>query len=406
MKRAKIGPILAVVLATAGVLAFAARSTQNDAPARASIAERVSPARVNIAEFEQFLASATYPNDKDLAKKLVGLELTERASSARLAQWQRRFNGKRTREALTAVADFSAFQSLPSAELPSDPPPDLATQREIFSHVVDYVVTTRPRLPNFSARRNTTRFEVSTSAEMSSEKQAEFLFGFQRKKINFQPLGRIRPGPGGGQWLYVAAMSSRLVTYSNGHEVSESRDMHTMPNLESQFTTEGEFGPILGTITDDAVRGRVTWGHWESWSHWGRDADKTLAVFQYSVPEGASHFALQTSPFQDASYPAYIGEIAVDPASGAIYRLTLQASVNDPEISESNVVVEYGPIEIGGKTYICPIRSIAISRGPLQDRSGTPIPEALTQTYLNDVSFTDYHVFRSETRILPDAGTP
>jgi hypothetical protein len=383
MKRAKLGLALAVVVATAGVLAFAARSAQDDAPARASTAGRVS-----IAEFDQFLASADHPSDKDLAKKLAGFELTERASSARLAQWQQRFNGKRTRAVLTAVADFSAFQSLPPAELTSDPPPDPATQREIFSRVVDYVATTQPRLPNFSARRNTTRFELSTSAEVSSE------------KINFHPLGRIRPGPGGGKWLYVAAMSSTLVTYRNGHEVSVSRDTHTMPSLEPRFSTEGEFGPILGVVVGDAVHGKVTWGHWE------RDADKTLAVFQYSVPESASHFALQTSPVEDASFPAYTGEVSVDPASGAIYRLMLLANVNSAEISETGIVVEYGPIEIGGKTYICPIRSIAISRGPLRDRSGAAIPEELTRTYLNDVSFTDYHVFRSETRILSDGGMP
>jgi hypothetical protein len=404
MKRATIGPVLAVVVGAAGILAFAARSPQNDAPARAS------PARVNIAEhvsiadFDQFLAAANHSSDRDLAKKLARFELTERASSARLSQWQQRFNGKRTREVLTALADLSAFQSLPAAELPADPPPDPATQREIFARVVDYVVKTRPRLPNFSARRNTTRFELSTAADMSSEKQAEFLFGFQKGKINFQPLGRIRPGPGGGQWLYVAAMSSKLVTYRNGYEVTESQnthnDTHNMLNLESRLSTEGEFGPILGVVADDAVHGKVTWGHWE------RDADQTLAVFQYSVQQSASHFALQKSPFEDESHPAYTGEIAVDPASGAIHRLTLLANVNDAQISETGIVVEYGPMEIGGKSYTCPIRSIAITRGPVQDRSGAAIPEALTPTYLNDVSFTDYHVFRAVTRILPDAGTP
>jgi hypothetical protein len=29
----------------------------------------------------------------------------------------------------------------------------------------------------------------------------------------------------------------------------------------------------------------------------------------------------------------------------------------------SQVMVEYGPEELGGKTYICPLRSVEISRG-------------------------------------------
>jgi hypothetical protein len=71
---------------------------------------------------------------------------------------------------------------------------------------------------------------------------------------------------------------------------------------------------------------------------------------------------------------AYHGEIAVDPDDGTIVRLTLLAdldqgdlstlleeSVEGTPLSRADIVVEYDPVEIGGKVYFCPTRSIAVS---------------------------------------------
>lgn len=72
-------------------------------------------------------------------------------------------------------------------------------------------------------------------------------------------------------------------------------------------------------------------------------------------------------------------------------------------------MVEYGPVVIGGQTYICPARSVSIFRSRT-DRLlhqwnidfGVYGP---FETSLNDVTFSQYHLFRSEHRILP-AGSP
>ena len=65
-------------------------------------------------------------------------------------------------------------------------------------------------------------------------------------------------------------------------------------------------------------------------------------------------------------------------------------------------MVEYGPVEIGGKTYTCPVRSVSImSRVDLMRMLGVlgeGGPPELTQ--LNDVTFENYHQFRSESRIV------
>lgn len=63
-------------------------------------------------------------------------------------------------------------------------------------------------------------------------------------------------------------------------------------------------------------------------------------------------------------------------------------------------MVEYGPVEIGGITHICPIKSVAITmvrEAGVNERSA--IRGAL-QTKVNDVLFKQYHLFHAEMRLL------
>jgi hypothetical protein len=122
-------------------------------------------------------------------------------------------------------------------------------------------------------------------------------------------------------------------------------------------------------------------------------------------------------------YTGYHGEITLDAINGTIHRLTLQADVKPPDpMTKANLMVEYGPVEIGGKTYICPVRSVAFALAQQQTRSqyssmaeengfaglhesvneASPTPESRLQTLLIDVTFEKYHMFRSESRILVD----
>jgi hypothetical protein len=101
-----------------------------------------------------------------------------------------------------------------------------------------------------------------------------------------------------------------------------------------------------------------------------------------------------------------MGEIAVDPASGAIMRLTIRADLSYRlPLQHSDLMIEYGPVMLGGISYICPVRSVSISR----QRSVVELSEygekfkvyAPFETILNDVSYENYHLFRSSSRVLP-----
>ena len=81
-------------------------------------------------------------------------------------------------------------------------------------------------------------------------------------------------------------------------------------------------------------------------------------------------------------------------------RVTIESDLkpSDP-IMRAAISVQYGPVEIGGKSYICPVHSIAISlikshaRGDMSD---------MEIQRINEVSFTDYHRFGSSSQIITD----
>ncbi len=377
------------------LFAASAGSTARAAPARHPSAELPTP--VSVAQFEQFLSQTRHPKDAKFAAQLAGFELTERSGRARLAHWLVQFPGRRTRQALTALADLSAFEDLPPADLPSDPAPDPTTARQIFARVVDYVAQMRPKLPNFSALRSTTRFEIAPRDEILREVQAVRLFRSGAENAVYEPLGRASSGPGGGNWLFLAATSAMLVAYRDGREVpgSESKDRGQLAGPQPLLSTNGEFGPILTVVLRDALHGKVAWSHWEP------GTGTPVAVFSYSVPQEASNYAVSDSAPDSsagqATFPAYHGEIAVDPATGAILRIMLLADKTSTQVLESGIIVDYGPVQIAGRTYTCPVRSVALSRAPANPE-GAP---AQLHTFLNDTAFTNYHVFRSEVRIVP-----
>jgi len=338
--------------------------------------------RVTVEQLDHFLAAASHESDADLARQLSSLELTERLSATKLSSWTASLRGKKAREALVALADVSAFLDPPAAEIPGNATPDLTVQNAMLSLAVDYVNKTIPKLPNFYATRTTTRYEETPQYFDAST------------PIAYRPLN-------------VAANSKATVFYSNGKEVVDSNAKGKKRKPEDGYLlTYGVFGPLLNTV-NDAIANGLTWNHWELGA--GR---QPVAVFRYKIPAETSHYQVGACCLPDGdgtgafeTTAGYHGEIAIDPASGAILRLELVAEMKSTTpLIRSDIMIEYGTVEIGGKTYICPVKSVSISRA----RSVTTLTEwdesfrtyGPFATMLNDVVFEHYHVFRAKSRMI------
>lgn len=345
---------------------------------------------VSVEELSQMLAGEQGKSDQKVAERLSEVVLTERVTPARLARWEKEFSGARTREALMKLSDEVAFLEPPAIDVLRDPPPDSETQEKMLALAMDYVRTTIGRLPNFYATRSTTHFEGTP--------EQQSIFSFARNLGQVVNQTRDLEQTGGTKWLQSEGTSSVTVTYRDGREVNNSTQ--TEKNAKEGraidgLTTVGEFGPILAVVMGDSAQaGQVTWARWE------QGTSDPIAVFRYSVPQQDSHYSVDIpagAKVEDIR-PAYHGEIAIDPATGAILRVNIIADLAQPhQMMRAAIMVEYAPVEIGERTYNCPVHGVAFSKIPSASAKSDAVE---VQTQLNDVVFTSYHLFGSESHIL------
>ena len=355
---------------------------------------RVPVKQITVHELQQRLDAAGEEHDGELADELTGLELSERLSSLELTEWKSRLRGKRSKMALTALADGSVFFDPPPSEIPADPAPDHEAQVQILKRTVKYLADVMPRLPDFFATRTTTQFEQRSATEKQTWKTAL-----------------------ADQSLREGATEVATLLYRNAHEqqiVEKRKSSLSSRSIKKNLNFIGVFGPILYSTLRDAMSD----GNGLSWSRWERGGPGTEAVFRYTARNQDPSFVVENCCFRNGSMfrarANYHGELAIDPATGAILRLTMESDpgwVVEPDLSPvrlvmiTDMMVEFGEIEIGGRKYICPQRSVVVSRArpvkPLKVWDVDLAVYAPYETLLDDIAFTNYHKFGSQARILP-----
>ena len=357
--------------------------------------------RITVAQLHSTLGEQqkTTKTDDQTARYIGSLELTERLSPYVLNQLCAEFRpGPKTVLALTLLGDLSVFLDPPADQLPTLRPPDLDTRKAMLGAAVGDVTSKIQRLPDFLAMRTTRSFDDSP--------------------LLLIDLGAV---PTRRELRFVNAIEQEI-TFRNGREelgdampaASSNQKRALFPNGLSSW---GEFGMLQAIILADSANGDLKWSHWE------HGALGVEAVFDFSVPQIASHYLLDyccirssSGPDLDHPYirrdkansyrgtPAYHGTLSLDPATGAILRITLQAELkkSDP-ITRYNISVQFGEVEIGGKPYICPIQSVAVSLTRVGSETSSSEWEVLR---VNDVGFTNYRRFGSTVTLVPGFSEP
>jgi hypothetical protein len=290
-------------------------------------------------------------------------------------------HAKKLREPLEMIADESAFLEPPTSEIATDPPPDPSEQQRMLAAATDYLSLVIPKLPDFFATRTMVYYrEVAAHLELNAT---------------------IAPVP-----LHAEQRSKGTVLYRHGAEIMDSLSLPNTPAEDQPLRTYGSFGPILSIIQAVLkLPGDV------SWKRWDKGETGRLAVFRFASP-GTPSVTLVGCCFPDSNgrtrsgiSPSPRGEIVIDPSSGAILRVQLEPDLQGfAPAKRSDIVVSYGPVQIGGKTYILPLRSVSIWRG----RNVVMLPEwnvgfrtwGPYETHMNTFTFGQYHMFRGESRIL------
>jgi hypothetical protein len=371
----------------------------------ASLAPPPSVARPAVAhlltveELEQSLAHVQKRWDGRLAKQISDMKLTERLSPARLARIENQLPGSQSRGALIALADESAFFDLPSSDILSQTAPSLADQTALLRKAADSARRTIDAWPNFIAARATTRYEGTATVIPGRLQDELFTLSLWRapSAVNWECPGEPKIGY---RRLTIIDESQVAVVYRHGHELhalGEKGGEFECP--ENSVSTTEEFSRVLGWVAKVIAHGKVSWGRWE------HGPAALLAVFEYSS---------LVSDKPSAQIEVH-GEIAINPVDGTILRLTQIRRWSEPEPGfngspgfeapiEHDSEFDYGPVNIGGSVFWCPVRRIALYRTPiLWPRGSDPALDAIyrqnglaespLQEYLNDVTFTQYRLF-------------
>lgn len=326
---------------------------------------------VTIAQLEQLILFARAAN-----ARLPRVALTERLSATKIQQitsgGPRRAPSKykRRERRIEEIAYESAFLDPPSLEILADPPPDKAERARMLAAAAKYMDTVIKRLPDFYATRHAIDY-----------------FGTD-------PIQEVR--------------STNTVLYRHGDEmVVDNKDQRVAAGGH-QIYVHGTFGPILRLL-----QGFLTTRTGISWKYWEKSANGRRAVFGYEF-RGSPVVSLVGCCFPNGVGGQQIGissgshgEIVIDPSSGAVLRIQLQNDLAGfVPTKRSDVMVRYGPVHIGGKTYIVPVHSVTIRRartvkqltqwGTLTFATWGPY-----KTTMEVINFDHYHYYSGTVRILP-----
>lgn len=326
--------------------------------------------------------------DVEVATELKQIELTEELTRAVMNKIVPLAPGKFSIEQIYVLEARSAALPPPPSDLPATPAPDAATQKAILDKAVNYTTNTYAQLPPLTATKTTLRFQD----DMKAIDACSGLVGCAQGAIdssNFTHRATfIR---------YINSTETPVVS-EHGTEKLPSKKDKTPWGANGMITLQ-EPDPSLGAILQEAqAAGSLQWLRWEL------VYGKPVAVYSFKVPITNSQFSVdiccfpkstqtgranfynamdanvvagsdaapgggggaagnfQTDTSYDQHFKAktpYHGEIFVDPATGIVLRLITQAEFKaSGEVQQQDTRIDYGPVKIGARILILPVRTV------------------------------------------------
>ena len=314
--------------------------------------------------------------DAEVATELKQVELTEELTRSAMNSLVSYVSGPLSTEQIYVLEARSAVLPPPAVDLPATPAPDAAAQKAILDKAVDYTTKTYTQLPHLTATKTTIRFQdnveaIATVTGMHS--------GSSDVDPNLVQANRFIH--------YINSTEVPVDTQNGAEKVSTAKDK-TPWGQNGYIALQGQ-GPVLSSVLQDAqTAGTISWLRWETINK------KAAAVFAFSVDKKKSHYAvsyccfptseqtgllsykpgaqgsgdftakgnLQTHTTYDQHFNAtvpYHGEIFVDPDSGIVVRLNLQAEFKAADdVQQEDQRIDYGPVKVGATALVLPTKAV------------------------------------------------
>jgi hypothetical protein len=344
-------------------------------------------------------------DDQMQAVEIDFLKLTERLTPWTRERLEKTYRlGPQGFDALERAADLSALQAPPASEIEPISAPGAEDQKRLLALALTAGLGGLTNLPPYSVKSITEYYNNGYCFRTDQQMVSDLIHNYKHK------------WQGVGPWISSFSVEEGRESADRNGPVMQAGSLPKPPNFENW----GEFGAQPALILNDILPESAQFLRWEK-SPRGR-----IAVFHYDVPAGRSHYRISAScgknmPFN--SLPAYQGTISIDPQTGAILRLTVQAASQkkDP-IFDIAAAIEYGPVRLGETEAILPQRSLSFMTedpnvclgtqdGVSSAAGGLVMVDFLPTRRYNRTLFADYQAAgliagATPMQPAPDASTP
>ncbi|HWG22079.1 MAG TPA: hypothetical protein VG225_16235 [Terracidiphilus sp.] len=323
--------------------------------------------KMTVAQLEDLLASQHQAgkSDADVAAELQNVELTEELTHSTMNSMSPEVPGQLTTEQLYVLEIRSAVLPAPATDISTAAAPDAAAQKAMLDKAMDYAAKTYAQLPAMSATKVTRRFQDNP----------------QPGKDTFAAKNNATLSVQGTAIRYTASAETP-VSLHGGVENAPAKEKTNWGD-NGMIAMEGQ-PPALNAVLQEAqAAGKINWVRWEMVN------GMQTAVYSFSVDKKKSHYAVSYCCFPETSQAGniamrgtetaggagnymnnanwknwkgtepYHGEIFVDPKTGVVVRLDLQAELkgSDPVRVEKQRI-DYGEVKVGDKAVIVPVQTL------------------------------------------------
>jgi VWFA-related protein len=339
--------------------------------------------QLSVRELEGLILSARAAGatDADVAHKVSRVEIKERLTEGALADI-RADSEPKTDGVLALLADESEFE--PGVEILAAAPPSPIEGAAVLARARAFAANYIHNLPDFICNGVIRRFDNRPERRSNTEPTLDGL--------------RLRD-----------TITSE-VSFDHGKDsyaaqtVNGQAHRQTVPGL----TTWGEFGGIIEELLTGSAGLATEWSRWEAID------GKRVAVFRYSVDRQHSRYTVSwccDAIGRKEIRPEYRGELFIEPVSGSVVRLTRRAVfLPGFPIQRIDTMVEYGPVGIGGNSYICPVKSVTVSfwKAGVVHPPGFADPAGFAHLMhsLSEVRFSSYQKFGTSSMLVAENAQP
>lgn len=343
--------------------------------------------------------------DDQVANALREIELTEQLLPSMMNSFVQYQPGPQTIVQIRVLALSSALLPPPPADLPETPPPDQATQAAIIARATDYTAKQFELAPKLTSDKLTLRYQNGEAFVRAANGAGSHMA--------YSDLG-LDPA---SQYLRFFGQTSASIATQGGVELPPKTSNQDPGGPNGQISPVGA-GPILSSVLREVGPEKITWLRWET------VGSERLAVFSFAVNRKLSHYQVNyccfpktenvgshigmtpngvssggkpptsenfgTATFFEPfnSTVGYHGELFVDPETGTVVRLIVQAELKPTDfILQEDTRIDYGTVEVGGKSCVVPTRNILLTT---MVPSGNSFAKFTTRRTLFDVSYSNY----------------